>query len=125
MPEYFGPRSLEALAALVNEDLKDSSNGSGSVVEGPPGPQGPPGETPFIGENGNWWIGDVDTGVRAEGSSAPGSYQFDETYFNIADDRVSLKTTDTYSSDTDKALPMTAAGVETIVGNIDILLQTI
>jgi hypothetical protein len=25
------------------------------------------GLTPFIGENGNWWIGDEDTGVKAEG----------------------------------------------------------
>ena len=24
-------------------------------------------EVPYIGENGNWWIGDTDTGVRAEG----------------------------------------------------------
>lgn len=122
MPEYFGPNSLEALATLVNEDLKNASSGGGSVVEGP---AGPPGETPFIGENGNWWIGDTDTGVRAEGSSAPGSYQFDKNYFDVADDKVSLKTTDTYDSDTNKALPMTAAGVETIVGNIDILLQAI
>ena len=28
------------------------------------------GETPYIGENGNWWIADVDTGVRAHGRSA-------------------------------------------------------
>ncbi len=28
------------------------------------------GETPFIGENGNWWIGAEDTGVRAKGKSA-------------------------------------------------------
>ena len=38
-----------------------------------PGPQGERGETgadgltPFIGENGNWWIGGVDTGVAAAG----------------------------------------------------------
>ena len=25
------------------------------------------GETPYIGENGNWWIGEVDTGVPATG----------------------------------------------------------
>lgn len=24
------------------------------------------GDTPYIGENGNWWIGDTDTGVKAE-----------------------------------------------------------
>ena len=28
---------------------------------------GPAGETPYIGENGNWWIGDEDTGVKAQG----------------------------------------------------------
>lgn len=27
------------------------------------GVQGEPGLTPYVGENGNWWIGDVDTGV--------------------------------------------------------------
>ena len=32
------------------------------------GPQGDPGLTPFIGENGNWWIGDTDTGVKAAGT---------------------------------------------------------
>ena len=26
---------------------------------------GPPGETPFIGDNGNWWVGETDTGVPA------------------------------------------------------------
>jgi hypothetical protein len=45
----------------------------GSV--GPSGPQGPagetgssgiPGQTPFIGSNGNWWIGVTDTGVKAD-----------------------------------------------------------
>ena len=25
------------------------------------------GYVPYIGENGNWWIGDTDTGVKAEG----------------------------------------------------------
>ena len=37
---------------------------------GSPGPQGPAGTTPHIGENGNWWIGDTDTGVSASGSAA-------------------------------------------------------
>lgn len=33
-------------------------------------PYGEDGLTPFIGENGNWWIGETDTGVAAGGSSA-------------------------------------------------------
>ena len=41
------------------------------------GEDGKNGETPHIGENGNWWIGDVDTGVPATGKDgadgAPGS----------------------------------------------------
>ncbi len=42
-------------------------------VQGIQGPKGDTGEagadglTPHIGENGNWWIGDTDTGVKAEG----------------------------------------------------------
>ena len=34
-------------------------------AEGTPGEDG---ETPFIGENGNWWIGETDTEVKAEGT---------------------------------------------------------
>ena len=37
---------------------------------GSPGLQGPAGTTPHIGENGNWWLGDTDTGVSASGSAA-------------------------------------------------------
>lgn len=29
---------------------------------------GADGLTPFIGENGNWWIGETDTGVKAQGT---------------------------------------------------------
>lgn len=31
--------------------------------------RGRDGETPFIGKNGNWWIGERDTGVNAAGLS--------------------------------------------------------
>lgn len=35
---------------------------------------GKDGQTPHIGDNGNWWIGDVDTGVKARGEDGgPGS----------------------------------------------------
>lgn len=52
-------------------------------IMGPQGPQGLQGKTgasgkngttPHIGENGNWWIGDTDTGVSAGGSGASGVY---------------------------------------------------
>ncbi len=37
-------------------------------VQGARGEDGIDGETPYIGENGNWWIGDTDTGVKAAGT---------------------------------------------------------
>lgn len=32
--------------------------------------QGPPGDSPHIGGNGNWWVGGTDTGVPASGAGA-------------------------------------------------------
>ena len=49
--------------ASGNLILKFTDNGTfnlGNVV-------GSDGETPYIGENGNWWIGETDTGVAAKG----------------------------------------------------------
>lgn len=34
------------------------------------GEDGKDGQTPFIGENGHWWIGDTDTGVNASGGGS-------------------------------------------------------
>ena len=36
-------------------------------LRGAAGEAGKDGNTPFIGENGNWWIGEIDTGVKAAG----------------------------------------------------------
>lgn len=43
------------------------------------GQKGDTGDTPYIGDNGNWWIGDVDTGVSAEPEEA--SPETDEDIF--------------------------------------------
>lgn len=37
--------------------------------KGDTGAQGEAGLTPFIGDNGNWWLGDTDTGVSASGAA--------------------------------------------------------
>ena len=47
-------------------DGKDGTNGTNGV-DGKDGANGTDGQTPYIGENGNWWIGDTDTGVKAAG----------------------------------------------------------
>ena len=49
------------------EDGKDGTNGKDGV-DGEDGKDGVDGLTPYIGSNGNWWIGDTDTGVKAAGS---------------------------------------------------------
>ena len=59
-------------AYLVNGDLYVWSETSASWnnvgnIKGPKGDKGDDGVTPHIGENNNWFIGDVDTGVQAEG----------------------------------------------------------
>ena len=33
------------------------------------GNTGADGQTPHIGNNGNWWIGSTDTGVKAQGDT--------------------------------------------------------
>lgn len=46
-------------------------------AQGPPGADGAPGESPFIGENGNWWIGENDTGVMAKAKESRVVYDQD------------------------------------------------
>mgnify|MGYP004510304939 CR=1 FL=1 len=50
-------------------DGKDGQNGIDGKdgKEGLNGQDGKDGDTPFIGPNGNWWIGTTDTGVKAAG----------------------------------------------------------
>lgn len=38
-----------------------------NLIASNPGPPGADGDTPYIGGNGNWWIGQTDTGVTAQG----------------------------------------------------------
>ncbi len=35
---------------------------------GEDGKDGTDGQTPYVGDNGNWWIGDTDTGIKAAGT---------------------------------------------------------
>ena len=63
---------LTALKGADGRDGADGINGKDGVdgkdgADGLNGADGKDGNTPFIGENGNWWIGEIDTGVKAEG----------------------------------------------------------
>lgn len=67
--------NLYDLSVLKGLDGKDGADGRDGIdgingrdgTDGQNGADGKDGNTPFIGENGNWWIGTNDTGVKAEG----------------------------------------------------------
>ena len=71
--------NLSDLSVLKGLDGKDGINGKDGIdgkdgaagkdgTNGQNGSDGEDGKTPFIGENGNWWIGEIDTGVKAVGT---------------------------------------------------------
>lgn len=64
-----GPAGSQGLPGSNGENGLDGSDG----LPGEPGVPGEDGATPYIGENGNWWIGDTDTGVStfSGGDSTP------------------------------------------------------
>ena len=74
---------LEAIVSPVLAGIMMVSVAACNGSQGKAGPQGPQGiqgvqgdkgekgDTPFIGKNGNWWVGDVDTGVNAGTAADP------------------------------------------------------
>ena len=62
---------------VVTMELTDGSSSQFKFRNGSKGSSGKDGDTPYIGSNGNWWIGSVDTGIKAQGqpggNGAPGA----------------------------------------------------
>lgn len=63
--------SLGDLQGKDGTDGKDGINGTNGK-DGVDGTNGKDGVTPHIGKNGNWWIGEIDTKVKAEGKGTDG-----------------------------------------------------
>ena len=59
----------EGLVDTYQINYSDGTSYQFSVTNGANGNDGAAGITPTIGNNGNWFIGETDTGVRAEGQS--------------------------------------------------------
>ena len=64
---------LSVLKGLDGKDGADGINGKDGAdgkdgTNGQNGSDGKDGKTPFIGENDNWWIGEIDTGIKAAGT---------------------------------------------------------
>jgi hypothetical protein len=53
-------------------DKGDTGETGETGPQGETGPAGANGLTPYIGSNGNWWIGETDTGVKASGEGGTG-----------------------------------------------------
>ena len=69
-----GPQGLQGEKGERGEkgDRGEQGQTGATGATGAEGPQGIPGAdglTPYIGTNGNWWIGETDTGVAASGGS--------------------------------------------------------
>jgi hypothetical protein len=62
-----GSKTFDVMDGLQGEKGDKGDTGP----QGPQGVQGADGNTPFIGSNGNWWIGDTDTGIAATGPQGP------------------------------------------------------
>ncbi len=68
--------NLYDLTALKGADGRDGKDGKDGIngqdgrdgADGQNGSDGKDGKTPFVGENGNWWIGEIDTGIKAAGT---------------------------------------------------------
>lgn len=54
---------------VVTVKLTDGSSSQFKFHNGSKGSSGKDGDTPYIGSNGNWWIGTTDTGVKAQGNA--------------------------------------------------------
>lgn len=100
-----------------NYDSKKYYN-TGISLKGSPGNPGRPGhdgKTPHIGTNGNWFIGNIDTGVRASGGGSSGSQvqsDWNQTD-NTADDFIKNK----------PAIPTVPTNVSTFTNDAGYLTQ--
>ena len=77
---YIGDESLPDILDSKQDNLIQGDNItivnnkiSAHAPAGEQGPKGDPGDTPYI-KDGNWWIGDADTGIPATGESGQDGY---------------------------------------------------
>jgi hypothetical protein len=71
---YNGVKTKIKVEGLKGRDGVDGINGANGI-NGTIGTNGLDGQTPFIGSNGNWWIGTTDTNVKASGGTSDFIYK--------------------------------------------------
>lgn len=118
-PPYVPPDAAGQIAAVAEEarDIAQSvrDDADAGLFKGE---EGKPGLTPHIGENGNWFYGDEDSGIPAGAAGIKTDHTL--SYTNGV---LSVNTAN--APEADNTLPITAAAVNTVVGNIETLLNKI
>lgn len=118
-PPYVPPDTAGQIAAVAEEareiaqSVRDDAN-AGLFK----GDKGDPGLTPHIGDNGNWFYGDEDSGIPAGAAGIKTDHTL--SYTNGV---LSVNTAN--APEADNTLPITSAAVNTVVGNIETLLNKI
>ena len=118
-PPYVPPDATGQIAAVAAEarDIAQSvrDDADNGLFKGD---KGDPGLTPHIGENGNWFYGDEDSGIPAGAAGIKTDHTL--SYTNGV---LSVNTAN--APEADNTLPITSAAVNTVVGNIETLLNKI
>ena len=118
-PPYVPPDAAGQIAAVAEEarDIAQSvrDDADAGLFKGE---EGKPGLTPHIGENGNWFYGDEDSGIPAGAAGIKTDHTL--SYTNGV---LSVNTAN--APEADNTLPITSAAVNTVVGNIETLLNKI
>ena len=118
-PSYVPPDATGQIAAVAAEarDIAQSVRDDADAGKFK-GDKGDPGLTPHIGENGNWFYGDEDSGIPAGAAGIKTDHTL--SYTNGV---LSVNTAN--APEADNTLPITSAAVNTVVGNIETLLNKI
>ncbi len=72
--ELYGPKTKDGWGSSVlnlkgiKGDKGEKGDNGTNGQDGQPGRDGQNGGTPRIGDNGNWWVGNTDLGVKAQGN---------------------------------------------------------
>ena len=68
---------------------------------GQPGTNGTNGQSPYIGSNGNWWIGSSDTGVSAGGATVEDEENFIVDQYDLLTDSITLEPLQPFTMDSE------------------------
>ena len=101
------------------ESLKVKGDTGSTGPQGAPGEKGDAGEIPYIGNNGNWWIGKSDTGVKAEGEQGNPGDDGREVEFQSTDTHIQWRYKTSDNSDEWKNL----VALDEIKGNDAIVAE--